>query len=135
MVSIGIQGLIGIIIIIHMIILSMTICHQSNDNNLVIHMKIMQITVYRTKTNPELLSFPHTDEVHLQHSFSFMKALNEHGVLYRSQIYPDSSHYLRDVRLHLFKTIESFLIENFALNEFSNHYEAFMKMKSFKTPS
>lgn len=75
------------------------------------------------------------DEVHLQHSFAFMKALNEEGVLYRSQIYPDGTHYLDDVRLHLYKSIESFLIDSFALNEFSTHLEAFMKMKSFKTPT
>ena len=72
--------------------------------------------------------------MHLQHSFVFMKSLNEEGVLYRSQIYPDANHNLEDVRLHLYKSIESYLTEQFALNEFSNHYEAYiMKMKSFKS--
>lgn len=64
-----------------------------------------------------------------------MKSLNEEGVLYRSQIYPDGNHYLEDVRLHLYKSIESFLIDYFELNEFSSHLEAFMKIKSFKTIS
>ncbi|XP_054168166.1 dipeptidyl aminopeptidase-like protein 6 [Oppia nitens] len=57
------------------------------------------------------------DAVHLEHSFKLMKALNRAGVLYRSQIYPDSNHYLEDVRLHVYRSLETYLDECFGLED------------------
>lgn len=48
-------------------------------------------------------SFHLPDAVHLQHSFTFMKSLNDQGVIYRSQLYPDSNHFLDDVKYHFYR--------------------------------
>ncbi|CAG2173492.1 unnamed protein product [Oppiella nova] len=70
------------------------------------------------------------DSVHLQHTFKLMKALNSAGVLYRSQIYPDSNHYLDDVRLHVYKSLETYLEECFGLEEGLNEDTNDKKKKS-----
>ncbi|RWS30556.1 prolyl endopeptidase FAP-like protein, partial [Leptotrombidium deliense] len=57
------------------------------------------------------------DAVHLQHSFTFMKALNDAGVVYQTQLYPDSNHYLEDVKYHLYRSMELYLFECFGLSE------------------
>lgn len=90
------------------------------------------------------ISFRPPDAVHLQHSFSFMKSLNENGVIYRSQVsllavhvpvlarllissfisslpptqlYPDSNHYLDDVKYHFYRSMELYLLNCFKLEE------------------
>ncbi|XP_074594854.1 inactive dipeptidyl peptidase 10-like isoform X2 [Brevipalpus obovatus] len=62
------------------------------------------------------------DAVHLQHSFTLMKALNSKEVFYRVQLYPDSNHYLEDVRYHLYRTIELYFIECLSINTDSHHH-------------
>lgn len=56
-----------------------------------------------------------SDEVHLQHSFALMKALNQQGAVYRSQLYPDAGHELNEVQSHLFRTVELYLSESLHL--------------------
>ncbi|XP_015790556.1 inactive dipeptidyl peptidase 10-like [Tetranychus urticae] len=63
------------------------------------------------------------DAVHLQHSFSFMKSLNSKGVYYRTQVYPDSNHYLEDVRYHLYHSIEIYLAEMLGLQGHHSSHE------------
>ncbi|RWS16469.1 prolyl endopeptidase FAP-like protein [Dinothrombium tinctorium] len=57
------------------------------------------------------------DAVHLQHSFTLMKALNDAGIVYQTQLYPDSNHYLEDVRYHLYRSMELYLFECFGYDE------------------
>ncbi|KAI1291876.1 Inactive dipeptidyl peptidase 10 [Halotydeus destructor] len=57
------------------------------------------------------------DAVHLQHSFAFMKSLNEAGVMYKSQLYPDSNHYLDDVKHHFYRSMDTYLLDCFKLEE------------------
>lgn len=56
-----------------------------------------------------------SDEIHLQHSFALMKALNQHGAVYRSQLYPDADHSLDQVQSHLFRSVELFVAEQMHL--------------------
>jgi len=46
-----------------------------------------------------------------------MKSLNDAGVVYRSQVYPDSNHYLDDVKYHFYRSMETYLLECFKLRE------------------
>ena len=55
------------------------------------------------------------DEIHLQHSFALMKALNQQGAVYRSQLYPDAGHDLSEVQPHMFRTVELYLSESMHL--------------------
>lgn len=51
------------------------------------------------------------DNVHFQHSATFMNALIEEGVDFRSQIYPDKNHAISGdaVSRHLYQTMTDFL--------------------------
>ena len=70
----------------------------------------------------------------LQNTFAFMKSLNDAGVVYTSQvgghsiwpsrdtecclqIYPDSNHLLLDVQYHMYRSIESYLLDCFKMQE------------------
>jgi hypothetical protein len=44
-----------------------------------------------------------------------MKALNQHGAVYRSQLYPDADHSLAQVQSHLFRSVELFVAEQMHL--------------------
>ncbi|XP_054706739.1 inactive dipeptidyl peptidase 10-like [Uloborus diversus] len=52
--------------------------------------------------------------VHIQHSTMFMKALTEEGVLFQTQIYTDENHSLKNVKRHMYRTMEDFLTKCFS---------------------
>ncbi|KAG8188062.1 hypothetical protein JTE90_009934 [Oedothorax gibbosus] len=51
--------------------------------------------------------------VHIQHSTMFMKALTEEGILFQTQIYTDENHSLKNVRRHMYRTMEEFFTKCF----------------------
>ncbi|CAG2106658.1 unnamed protein product [Medioppia subpectinata] len=85
------------------------------------------------------------DSVHLQHTFKLMKALNSAGVLYRSQIYPDSNHYLDDKlwtamdQIHVSSLIGSSERKRFykcvTIVENEDKYEINLDGRKLKTPN
>jgi len=58
-----------------------------------------------------------SDNVHLEQSMRLIKELTHEGILYQSQIYPDQSHALLGVGLHLHRSMESFFDECFDLKK------------------
>ena len=49
------------------------------------------------------------DNVHSQHSMLLMSKLNEIGMFYETQIYPDSGHSLSEATIHLYERMENFV--------------------------
>lgn len=58
--------------------------------------------------------------VHLQHSMMLIKALSKEGVSFRSQLYPDENHDLKNVKKHLYWTMEEFLHQCFQIDNSVN---------------
>lgn len=49
------------------------------------------------------------DNVHSQHSMLLMSKLNEIGMFYETQVYPDSGHSLSEASVHLYEKMEDFV--------------------------
>ena len=49
------------------------------------------------------------DNVHSQHSMLLISKLNEIGMIYETQVYPDSDHSLRGSTIHLYQRMDEFL--------------------------
>lgn len=57
------------------------------------------------------------DNVHWQQSAMLSKALTDAGVLFRMQVYPDETHALSNVKMHLYRTMDDFLDQCFTDND------------------
>ncbi|XP_067137399.1 A-type potassium channel modulatory protein DPP6-like isoform X2 [Centruroides vittatus] len=72
---------------------------------------------HRFKGKKFLLIHGTADEfIHLQHSMVLMKALSREGVTFRSQLYPDENHDLKNVRKHFYWSMEEFLLQCFHID-------------------